>query len=198
MKIYATRYGFTLVELLISLVIIGILSILIVRVYQTMTSIGVKVEHEKMIQNELLFAMQTVQNLVDTHTIIIWSGWSTAQSIVLSGSQGIVKLNLVGEACNQMIWSWSLQGECNLQLQTYDGQTINLFNAQKVTLRSTRFKSIPDRLFTLQDETRDEIATQYKHHGFWRFGTVAISRYRTDNRAFKVSAPFQTFFNSRM
>lgn len=192
------KYGFTLVELLISLTIIGILSTLIVRVYQTMTSIWVKVEHEKIIQTELLFAMQTVQNLVDTHTIVIWSGWSNAQSMVLSGVWGITKLSLVWDACDRPLWSGALDGECNLQLQTHDGQTINLFNSQKVTLRNSIFKIIPDKLFTLEDETRDEIATQYRHNGFRRFGTIAVRTYNTRSRAFKVSTPFQTFFNSRL
>lgn len=194
-----TKAWFTLVELLISLVIIGILSILIVRVYQTMTSIWVRVEHEKMMQNELLFAMQTVQNLVDNNVVIVWSGGSTNQTIVLSGSQGFISMSLVWNGCSDPLpSSGKTESDCNLHLTTAGGQTIRLFNTEKIALHNTAFRPIPDKAFTLQDESRDEIATQYKHPWFRRFGTVTIRRYNTKSRAFKTSLPFQTFFNSRL
>lgn len=188
---------FTLIELLISLVIIGVLSILLVEVYQTMISIWVRVEHEKIIQTELLFAMQTVQNLVDKNTIVIWwSYWSTTNQLVLSWVWWVTTLVLDGSDCQSTILTWTVHN-CNLQLKTNDGQTINLFNTNKIKLSHTFFKPIPDKAFTLQDETKDEIATTYTHQWIRRFGTISIARYNPQSRSFKSSMPFQTFFNSK-
>lgn len=61
--------GFTLVELMISTSIMGILFIIIFQIYVTIARLTVRIEQEKYVTQELVYAMQTIQNIVDTTRI---------------------------------------------------------------------------------------------------------------------------------
>jgi prepilin-type N-terminal cleavage/methylation domain-containing protein len=61
--------GFTLVEVLIVVVLLGTLMGLLFRTYITISQIAAKVENEKAIQNETLFLMQTLENLTENYSI---------------------------------------------------------------------------------------------------------------------------------
>lgn len=59
------RKWFTLVEVLISLVIVSLLVIVIFQTYKSIADISVRVDNIYKMTNEMLFAHQTIQNLVD-------------------------------------------------------------------------------------------------------------------------------------
>lgn len=61
--------AFTLIELIISIVIVGLLAGVIFTTYRTILDITVRVENEKIVANEMLFAHQVIQSLVDNYEI---------------------------------------------------------------------------------------------------------------------------------
>jgi type II secretory pathway component PulJ len=54
-----------LVEILVSLVIVSLLVIVIFQTYKSIADISVRVDNIYKMTNEMLFAHQTIQNLVD-------------------------------------------------------------------------------------------------------------------------------------
>ncbi|MBP7848040.1 type II secretion system protein [Patescibacteria group bacterium] len=63
------KKGFTLVELLITTVIMGMLIGLLFEIFVLIARIAVKVEHERSVHNEIIYVMQTIQNLIDQGNI---------------------------------------------------------------------------------------------------------------------------------
>ena len=61
--------AFTLIEVLISLVIISILVGIVFAMYTSIIKLSVRMEQEKNLNNELLFATQTIQNIVDNYDL---------------------------------------------------------------------------------------------------------------------------------
>lgn len=61
--------GFTLVELLIATAVMGILFLVMFQVYATIARLTVRIEQEKYLTQELVYAMHTIQNIVDTSHI---------------------------------------------------------------------------------------------------------------------------------
>jgi len=66
---HAMKKGFTLVELVITTVIIGMLIGLLFQIFVLIARIAVKVEHERAVHNEIIYVMQTIQNLIDQGNI---------------------------------------------------------------------------------------------------------------------------------
>lgn len=61
--------AFTLIEVLISLVIISLLVGIMFGIYTSILKLSVRIEQEKNLNNELLFASQTIQNAVDNYDL---------------------------------------------------------------------------------------------------------------------------------
>ena len=63
------KKAFTLLETLISLVIIGILAVVLVQAYTTISGIAFRIQQEKNLSEESLMLTQIFQSLSDTTTI---------------------------------------------------------------------------------------------------------------------------------
>lgn len=61
--------AFTLIEVLIALMIAGILFALIFKSYVSITQISTRLQNEKMLNAELTYMTETVQNIADTYQI---------------------------------------------------------------------------------------------------------------------------------
>ena len=61
--------GFTLVEVLLTTALFGVFMVLLFQVYILIAQMAVRVEQEKLLQQEALFAMQTLQNMLDESTV---------------------------------------------------------------------------------------------------------------------------------
>ncbi|MBP7007278.1 prepilin-type N-terminal cleavage/methylation domain-containing protein [Patescibacteria group bacterium] len=61
--------AFTLIEVLISLVIISVLVGIVFAMYTSIIRLSVRMEQEKNLNNELLFAVQSIQNMVDNYDL---------------------------------------------------------------------------------------------------------------------------------
>lgn len=63
------KKGFTLVEIVIATLIVGILSVLLMSTYITMTRIAFRVQQEKNVTEHAMVLTQVVQNFADTMAI---------------------------------------------------------------------------------------------------------------------------------
>jgi len=196
--------GFTLVELLISIVIIGILTWVIFSVYRKILDITLRVENEKIVANEMLFAHQTVQNLVDNYTVdyntyrtlgnqIVWLQWVTT-ILYLTGRWGTTIYQ----------WSYKIELVSGAILLTKNALApIPITDNTKVIVTGLQFQLIPYNttgawggsipIGSLNFPTVSDIY----HPGFWVRGTMELKRYKQNSYIYSVRQPIQSFFNIR-
>jgi prepilin-type N-terminal cleavage/methylation domain-containing protein len=62
-------HAFTLIELIIVMVIIGILSVILLRTYTWISEMTFRVQETKDVQQEILHLSQVMQNFADRNTI---------------------------------------------------------------------------------------------------------------------------------
>jgi prepilin-type N-terminal cleavage/methylation domain-containing protein len=184
------KKGFTLIEVLISLVIISLLVGVMFGIYTSILRLSVRIEQEKNLNNELLFASQTIQNLVDNYDLDLdyyFTGNTRndidplgySDTLALSSPDKKVMLKKVGE-CGQ--WSW-----CFLALM--DGEAIKqLTNPFKVSVPLLQFRIIPYQFGSV-----DSIQQKW----FWIYGKMTSSRYNTGKYELNVAQDIQLFFNIR-
>ena len=174
---------FTLIEILISMVIIAWLSLLVFQIYKTTLFLSLKIQNEKVINNEVLFVMQTIQNLADrmsvdevgysgnllatkgnTPTLLLTESWSFSQ---------------IGTSC--LLWI------CSLVLQK-DGKELYLTDPSQVSVRDVWFRVLPYR--------SSPSYVEQVHPGFWIMGTMQLKR-PSDRPPYTTTMQFQNFFTLR-
>lgn len=182
--------AFTLIEVLVSLIIISLLVWIIFWIYTSVLKISVRIDQEKNLNNELLFASQTLQNAVDNYDLDLgyyFSGGARnnidedgyTSTLALVNSKKSIQLKKEGE-CG--VWSG-----CYLAL--IDGTiTKQLTNPYKVSVPELQFRILPYRF--------DTVADIYQKW-FRVYGTMTSSRYNTGKYELNVAQDIQMFFNVR-
>ncbi|AHB41459.1 hypothetical protein P148_SR1C00001G0669 [candidate division SR1 bacterium RAAC1_SR1_1] len=92
------KRGFTLLELLISIGIIGILFVILFRAYISISQVTFRVQQAKNIQQEMIRISQILQNIADNHSINFeaYSGSQMNDILFLSGEGGNVSITSTG------------------------------------------------------------------------------------------------------
>lgn len=195
--------AFTLVELIISIVIVGLLAWVIFSTYRTILDITVRVENEKIVANEMLFAHQVIQNLVDNYTIDYNNpGYSS-----LAASGGVSNfLYMTGRGGDsQYQWSykiWQASSGSILMEKNGNGNRIPLTDSGSVTVENLKFQIIPYNVsattgvIPIGSLYFDNTADIY-HPAFWMYGEMKIKNYRPTTYIWSVRQPIQSFFNIR-
>ena len=182
--------AFTLIEVLISLVIISILVGIVFAMYTSIIRLSVRMEQEKNLNNELLFAVQSIQNMVDNYDLDLWYyfTWSTRRSIDEKGYTSVLALKnadkqiLLRKQGECGVWTW-----CFLALED-NGVVKQLTNPLKVSLPTLQFRVLPYQFWSV-----DQIYQKW----FWVYGTITSSRYNSGKYELNVAQDLQLFFNIR-
>jgi prepilin-type N-terminal cleavage/methylation domain-containing protein len=104
------KRAFTLIEVLIAVMIVGLLTTILFRTYKTMIDISLRVENEKAVQQELLYFTQAMQSLSDRYTVD-YTQYTTSDLLT---SQGMTnELHLIDEAGN--VATIKAEGDCYTQ-----------------------------------------------------------------------------------
>lgn len=143
------KKAFTLIELLIVIVIIGILSVILLRTYTWITQMTFRVQQTKNVQQEVLHITQVVQNFADRNTIdFAQYSWLAASigitdTLYLSGQDGALRFFTSGD-CSQTVIQNQLviTGSCILMMEQ-SGQILEVSDAHKAVLGNLVFKIIP-------------------------------------------------------
>ncbi|EKD25570.1 MAG: hypothetical protein ACD_80C00015G0001 [uncultured bacterium (gcode 4)] len=205
-----TKKGFTLLELLIVMAILGILFVLLLRTYNWIATMVFRVQQEKEVSQEILQISQLIQNYSDRNTIdypkyfeqssggLVDTQWIT-EVLYLSGQDGQISFFSSGN-CEDPALEYTLTGAwsgCSLYMITND-RTIELINPKKIAISDVLFKIIP---FASQQQylTSDTLCAtgDYLHcinsPGFRMIFKAYSPNYWTQ-WATHVSIPFQQFF----
>ncbi len=166
--------------------IMGILFVIVFQIYTTIARLTVRIEQEKYLNQELIYAIQTIQNIVDTSSIdrdaydlgtLEADMW---RSNVLFLTDGKIKYSL------QRICEW--QRSCSLVLDK-DGKELVLTQDNRAWISTLEFKLMP--------WMSDPAEREKYHDGFWmNIGAQSI-HYNPAQRQFNVSTTLQTFFTMR-
>lgn len=190
------KWGFTLVETTITIVIMSLLIGLVFEIYVVIWRMAVFVQWQKQLHTEMIFVIQTIQNLVDDQDILLeWTGereeeHGFEQRLWLSDDD--YDYFLVN-ACD--VWENQL---CHLELQKQaklpsgEDAIIPLTSTWDVHIEQFYVKVLP---FVEQNG-----ATSFEdkmHEGFWLFIDVQVPFYNENKRWFRVSQKIQNFFTMR-
>ncbi len=205
------KNAFTLLELLIVMVILGILFVMLLRTYNWISTMVFRVQQQKEVYQELLQISQTVQNFADRNTID-YTKYATANSWVslvankwitdvlyLSWQDGQISLYTTGDCVSPAI-DYVLTGAwsgCSLYVDM-KGKSIELINTKKIVLSKAVFKIIP---FASEKQYIDIdwlcTTENYLHclnTPWFRMIFKAYSINYWKQRATHIVVPFQQFF----
>jgi prepilin-type N-terminal cleavage/methylation domain-containing protein len=143
-----TRW-FTLIELIIVMVIIGILSVILLRTYTWISQIVFRVQQTRNVHQEVLQVSQIVQNFADNdmvdfsqYTWLATTQWLTSV-LYLKGRDGSLSFYVTGECASPMIsGNLILTWRCYIAM-VQSWELIQLTDPNKVNIRNLVFKIIP-------------------------------------------------------
>ena len=99
------RNAFTLVELLVVMVLIGILSVILLQSYTWISQVAFRVQQTKHVHQEVLHISQILQNFVDRNTIdyahytsgSLQASQGVTRDLYLSGQDGFLHVYVTGD-----------------------------------------------------------------------------------------------------
>lgn len=199
---------FTLMEILIVTVIVGMLGVLLMRTYVTMTRIAFRVQQEKQVTEQAVMLTQVVQNLADSMTIdyaryaaefgtsyITQMTWLVDTLYITDGSQ-TVSLGTTGDCQTQVAY---MTGNGCAAVLTYTGQNpIILTQTGRANITPLQFKIIPyaaaEDYFADPSLCTSNLGSCLYHPWFWMM-TQIHTPYIHDTRESNISIPVQVFFS---
>lgn len=205
---------FTMIEMIITMVIVGILSVVLIEAYITVSKMALKVEQQKNMSEESLTLTQIFQSISDEATIdyeryeddninleslnwfvdVLYLTWENRSwtSIFTTGNC----LDLEWSFQSEMDISEFIQqkSECSLMLQQGNMET-NLNTQWKVIVSKMKFRVIPydddEWYFTEWD---GNVINDIHQPAFWVFVHLYAPLYQT-YWLNKIDLPLQLFFN---
>ncbi len=187
---------FTLVEMMISIIIIWLLVILVFKIYIYLSEISVRIENEKILNNELLFMTQTFQNITDKYKIdydmypnIKDTYWIT-KIMYLKWDEWKVKIYSTWD-CEDSIQQIKTK-HCRVQMEK-NWNIVDITDKNKTYFTKLYFKILP-----YEDNSKFNLNFDDLYHSWiWLFTQIYIKRYSDKDWKFNVNVNFQTFYNIR-
>lgn len=204
---------FTLIELLISMVVVCILFVVLLSTYSWISRIWFKIEQEKSVYQEVLQLTQLLQNISDNNDID-FDAYSSDSNYNLSDSLWIVDvLYLSGRSGKIKIFSsWvcldtdDINGNlgfsgnyCNIYIKDWDNEE-KIINNRTSNITKPYFKIIP---FASEQDYIDDVSslchTNYLNcinkHWFWIFTNFYNWAYKKSIWELNVNIPLQLFYS---
>ena len=202
---------FTLLEILIVITILWVLFLLLLRTYNSITSLVFRVQQEKEVSQQVLYISQVIQNFADRNTIdydayflsgdhhLLVQHLGVTDTLYLSGQDGRFSLFTRGDCMDPALpYTWaSVHTWCTLFMQQSWALT-EIISPKTLKLSKVIFKIIPFASERQYLES-DTLCVQWPYiqclntPGFWMLFTAYSTNYGTQ-RATHVSLPFQQFF----
>ncbi len=200
---------FTLAELLVVLVIIGVLSTILIRTYLTVANISFRAQQQKDLMQEVLYFSQTLQNFTDRNTLdyarydkdalyaqqwftdvlyLTWIDWSLA----LYTSWDCISWTRDVEDLLSITSGW-----CSVYVDKW-WSIIQLTDPQHVYVTKLMFKVLPyysleQYVWSTPSSCDFSLLACMSSPWFRMFGTVYSPQYSLDRHK-KISLPLQEFF----
>ena len=193
---------FTLIEIIISVVIIAMLIGLIFQIFVTIGRIAVYIQLHRSVHNEMIYATQTIQNMVDDQTMELtgynlgtWGDEATAWwKEVLQMSDDSYRYQIEKLCTYTTTW-------CYLQLSRIElGTFVFPDVAETGAVALTNYLLTDIHSFEVRTLPYTDPATDYLHllhEGFWLFIDMRVPQYDTTKWRFRVNQNLQLFFTMR-
>lgn len=199
---------FTLMEILIVTVIVGMLGVLLMRTYVTMTRIAFRVQQEKQVTEQAVMLTQVVQNLADSMTIDYDRYKTESGTDYLKNMSGLVDTLYLTDGTQSV--TMGTTGDCQQQVEYMTGagcavmlqyswqDTIILTQTGRANITPLTFKIIPyaaaTDYFADPDLCPVNLGSCLYHPWFWMM-TQMHTPYIHDTRESNISIPVQVFFS---
>jgi len=180
------KKAFSLIELVITMVILSLLIGVLFQIFIMISHISVKIQHERWLHDETIYVIQTIQNIIDQgDTVFDGDPEQREEAFWYSRS-----LNL---SWSTLTYTFSRnEVDETLELELSDGiisETYILTNNNRVLVKDFYIKRVP---FRSQATYENQM-----HEWFWLFVDLEIPSYSADKWRFRVDRDIQTFFNIR-
>ena len=189
------KKAFTLIELLIVIVIVGILSVLLFRTLGDMMKANARVQQEKILAQELISIQTSLNNISEQYPYLDQSWYTTmdknsqwfVSTLYLKNGSGD-KINISGTGdCSE---------ECYMVANFTDKESLPLSNKNFSKASNIVFKILPIQYFTKDQYENTFERENISQPGFWIFGKI------TNNlknwTISKVSYNLQHFINLQL
>lgn len=197
--------AFTLIEVIIVTLILGLLAGLLLNTYVTMTKIAFRVQQEKSMTEQIVYVMQVIQNLAEKNTIDygryeeeFWSGYLTdnngkVPTLLLTGSQWPIEIFLPD---NCQTYQFTGNQECFLMLEAAD-------NTMQLSVNNTPFANTffhiipytsPENIIQDSSLCPTNAVSCIRRPGFW-FTAQAYTKNQSQNLGDPLSIPLQMFYH---
>lgn len=202
------KKAFTLIELLIVIVILGILTLVLFSAYNKISEISFRVEQERKVNEELLFLSEVLQNFANRNSIdfekytgeldLVWLSWFT-NTLFLSWEDGQFSIYTSWSCVAYSVAPLSdqLDGWCSFYFDQEGSDPVKITN-DSVYFSQAKFKIIPysDKYFSSGGTACN---TNYfacvNDDGFWLFTDVYPRYYNTWVWSNNIHVLVQHFFN---
>lgn len=202
------KKAFTLIELLIVIVILGILTLVLFSAYNKISEISFRVEQERKVNEELLFLSEVLQNFANRNSIdfgkygndLSNSKWFT-WTLYLSWEDGQFSIYTSWYCANysEAPTQEKLDGWCSFFFKDEGKEPVQLTN-DSVYFSQARFKIIPysDNYFASEGAAlcdKNNYFACINDDGFWLFTDIYPRFYNTWVWSNNIHVLVQHFFN---
>ena len=202
------KKGFTLVEIVIATLIVGMLSVLLMRTYIMMTRIAFRVQQEKNVTEHAMVLTQVVQNFADTMTIDYSRYAQTFGTSYLADNTWLVSiLYLTGQKWTVALYSsgscvagiqYTSGAGCRAVIERNTDEPIVFTQTGKVNITKRQFKIIPyasqEQYLQTPSLCQTSLGACLYHPWFWML-TQVHTPYFLDTWESNVHVPIQVFFS---
>lgn len=200
------KKAFTLVEIIMVVLIVGVLAWILFKTYITMSEISFRVEQQKVVNQELLLLSETLQNLANRNEIDyqkyhrdLVDSDGISEVLYMEWEDGNISIYSSGDCLDvgEHIESENVENGCSLVLDRW-WKTIRL-TSDLVYVSKPSFKIIP---FQNTENYIDDMTLCESNYlacvsdpGFWFTARFYNKWYDKNNRTNNVSMFVQEFFN---
>lgn len=188
------RKAFTLIELIIVIVIVGILSVLLFRTLGDMMRANARVQQEKILAQELISIQTSLNNISEQYPYLNHSLYS--QNDPIGGWLSTLHLkNDSGETVSITSTGDCIE-ECYIIAQFNNEENIALTNKEFSKIANVSFKILPIQHYTIDQYESSFRRENMSQPGFWIFGNLT-NNLKNWNIS-KVSYHLQHFINLQL
>jgi hypothetical protein len=185
---------FTLVETVITVVIMSILIWVVFEIYVVIGRMAVFIQWQKELHNELIYVVQTLQNLVDDQNILLVYDdslteiWWFSETLRLEDDDDTIFLSTVCDS-DELCAIEMLRRDKDTAIE----ESLLLTNTWSIHVSQFYIKALPL-------ENQSDPTTSFEdtlHEWFWLFLDAQVPYFKQDSRWFRVRQDLQIFYTMR-
>ena len=195
MKVKKPILWFTIVETVITVIIMGILIWVVFETYVVIWRIAVFIQAQKWIHNEVIYMTQIIQNLVDDQNVVLtWSSYSQLSLTKWFKND----LELIDDEFSYTFSRMCETRGCYINLEKKPIEFIigidTIINTPITNVWDVEVNQFVVKVLPFEEEDTFE---KTMHEWFWLFLDTEAPHYEPEKWRFRVNYQGQLFFNPR-